>query len=64
MRHLFYRPKTPPPDLTDRKGDIMANWKRYYKDKVEIDGQLYEVTPEDAAFIRRVPDTMNRETGG
>ena len=27
--------------------------KGYYKDKVKIDGKLYDVTPEVAAFINR-----------
>ena len=36
------------------KGDVMAtSFKRYYKDKVEIDGQLYEVSPKVATCINR-----------
>ena len=31
----------------------MANWKRYYKDKVEVNGMLVEVTSEVASFINR-----------
>ena len=32
---------------------MATNFKHYYKDKVEIDGQLYEVTPEVAALMNR-----------
>lgn len=32
---------------------MATSFRRYYKDKVEIDGQLYEVSPEVATCINR-----------
>lgn len=32
---------------------MATSFRRYYKDKVEIDGQLYEVPPEVATYINR-----------